>query len=227
MFNVKRNQIIVTVLVFMIAVAAYLNFTDSGMPLESVEVNSGAELTIEEIQQDPSILEQYATLEGEEITTLAPDSLEDATEQMVVIAKKDTNLVADNGMIIAEVSDDTSYFVEEKMLREQSRAAQVEKLTEYVANENLDKESKAKAAENLLAIQEKIEKESAAESLLRAKGFKDVFVRIDTNNVDVVVNKEKLTDAEIAQIEEIVYRKTGYSVGQIKITPLSLKTEIE
>ena len=112
------------------------------------------------------------------------------------------------------------------MLREQSRAEQIEKLNEYVADPNLDKDSKAKAAESLLNIQDRIEKEAGAESLLRAKGFKDVFVRMDKDTVDVVVNKDDaLTDEEIAQIEEIVQRKTGYSVGKIKISCLKVNNQ--
>jgi len=36
----------------------------------------------------------------------------------------------------------------------------------------------------------------------------------------VVVNKEALTDAEIAQIEDIVKRKTGMAADQIRISTL-------
>jgi stage III sporulation protein AH len=38
--------------------------------------------------------------------------------------------------------------------------------------------------------------------------------------VDVVVNKEALTDAEIAQIEDIIKRKTGMAENQIHISPM-------
>ncbi|MEG0578674.1 MAG: SpoIIIAH-like family protein, partial [Niameybacter sp.] len=142
----------------------------------------------------------------------------------VVIAKKDAS--QENVATVDSKNVDVSYFAEEKMLREQSRAKQIETLNEYVADPNLDKESKSKAANDLLTIQERIEKETGAESLLRAKGFKDVFVRMDADTVDVVVNKEEaLTDGEIAQIEEIVQRKTGYTVGQIKISCLKVNNQ--
>ncbi|MDF2594278.1 MAG: hypothetical protein K0R69_619, partial [Clostridia bacterium] len=157
--------------------------------------------------------------------TVAATHIEEPQSFAAIITKKnaliaDKNESGQENTVAVDKNLDVSYFVEEKMLREQSRAMQVEELTQYVANENLDKEAKSKAAENLLAIQERIEKESSAEALLRAKGFKEVYVRIDDNSVDVVVNKENLSESDIAQIEEIVNRKTGYSVGKIKITPL-------
>lgn len=238
MFTFKRNQIIITVLVFMIAIAAYLNTKDQEMGVQPnlVQDKGG---TQEVIAEEKDFFEGY-----DEIETLPPDMETDLSEAMntevsqkvesasenntpkvqkieAVITKKDSTLTGnDYAAAAVDKNMDVSYFVEEKMLREQNRALQIEELTQYVANENLDKEAKSKAAENLLAIQERIEKESSAEALLRAKGFREVYVRIDDNSVDVVINKENLTDSDIAQIEEIVNRKTGYSVGKIKITPL-------
>lgn len=269
MFTFKRNQIIITVLVFMIAIAAYLNTKDSGLGVKpnlvqetdksqeaileekdffegydenaslqglppdedtalSEEVNKVAEVG----QVDPNAAKANVE-EGNVVEVNATEAIEAQSAQTfeAIITRKDAiladgekqangDVLGQDNAVAVDKNMDVSYFVEEKMLREQSRALQVEELTQYVANDNLDKESKSKAAANLLAIQERIEKESSAEALLRAKGFKEVYVRIDDNSVDVVINKEKLTESDIAQIEEIVNRKTGYSVGKIKITPL-------
>ena len=44
-------------------------------------------------------------------------------------------------------------------------------------------------------------------------------LRIDDDTVDVGVDKEKLTDTEIAQIEDTIKRKTGLPADKIRITP--------
>ena len=62
------------------------------------------------------------------------------------------------------------------------------------------------------------EKETAAEILLEAKGFYDVVVSINENAVDVVVNASELTDAQRAQIEDIVKRKTEIAAENIIIS---------
>ena len=72
----------------------------------------------------------------------------------------------------------------------------------------------------MLEIQQRIERETAAEAMIEAKGFKEVYVRIDDDTVDVVVDRAELTDTEVAQIEDIVKRKTGYSNDKIRISPL-------
>lgn len=251
MFNVKRNQIIITVLVFMIAIAAYLNTQEpnGNTPMNLVDNTT---FNAENLPEEEDFFEPYDVISGQseevlsngvegnnevaqteigtgEETNLESNSVLPEEEQtggqsfQALITKKEavTSEVAANTNPDSNQITSDDYFIEEKLLRDQSRAQQVEKLTEYVANENLDQETKAKAAENLLEIQERIEKESGAEALLRAKGFKEVYVRIDDDGVDVVVSKSELTDSDIAQIEEIVNRKTGYSVGKIKITPLN------
>ena len=65
------------------------------------------------------------------------------------------------------------------------------------------------------------EKETAAEILLESKGFEDVVVSITDNTVDVVVSAAELTEAERAQIEDIVIRKTGIAPENIVISTLA------
>ena len=236
MFNLKRNQVIITVLVFMIAIAAYLNTQEMPNSFKTTEVAAENNNIPEEVDffegyneqltradenvQNPEIQNPVDLQAGTDTEEL---SLNDATEietiKATITKKSEESLPI--GEVEASKNLEVSYFAEEKLLREQSRAQQVEQLTEYVANENLDQDAKSKAAANLIEIQERIEKENSAEALLKAKGFSEVYVRIDEDTVDVVVNKAELTDSEIAQIEEIVNRKTGYSVGKINITPLN------
>ena len=66
------------------------------------------------------------------------------------------------------------------------------------------------------------EKENAAETLLKAKGFVDPVVSITDGKVDVVVNAASLSDQERAQIEDIVKRKTEIGADVIVITLLDV-----
>ena len=65
---------------------------------------------------------------------------------------------------------------------------------------------------------ETAEKENAAETLLGAKGFTGSVVRINGSTVDVVVGKTELTNAQRAQIEDIVKRKTEADAADVVIT---------
>ena len=114
----------------------------------------------------------------------------------------------------------SAYFAEAKLNREQSRAKEKDILTEMLNNENITEEQKAKCTESMLLLQERMEKESAAEAMIQSKGFKQAYVRMDNETVDVVVDAVKLTDKDVAQIEDIVQRKTGMSADKIRINTL-------
>ena len=66
------------------------------------------------------------------------------------------------------------------------------------------------------------EKENAAELMLQAKGFQNAVVSINDGNADVVVDANGLTEQQIAQIEDIVRRKTGIEADKIVITPVKV-----
>lgn len=232
MFVIKRNQVIVTALVVMIAVAGYLNFTESDVS-QSGESTKTAMLLNEEG-------DSYAALNDDgSISTLADNEPEDENLDVAnavidpitaeVASNSETN--ADGTAVFVNAESDTSvtastqptgeaFFVQAKLDREQARAKQKDMLTEMINNTNIEGEQKAACADNMLEIQKRIEKETAAEAMIESKGFKEAYVRIDDETVDVVVDKEKLTDAEIAQIEDIVKRKTGFPQDKIRISPL-------
>ena len=62
------------------------------------------------------------------------------------------------------------------------------------------------------------EMELGAEILLEAKGFEGAVVSISNDSVDVVVNAIELSDAQRAQIEDIVKRKAGVPAENIIIS---------
>jgi len=205
MFKLKRNQVIITALVVMIAVAGYLNYADSGVYIpEGFAYNP-----------DGSISAIIADLADAEIV---PADMIIAPPAPMADADAD-NIEAT--FVSATVQDDSTFFVHARLEREQARARQREMLFELINNENLTQDVRAESANEMLTMQRRIEKESAAEALIESRGFDEVFVRIGDNYVDVIVNKSSLTDSELAQIEDVVRRKTGVESSQIRITPMN------
>ena len=70
----------------------------------------------------------------------------------------------------------------------------------------------------IVALAETAEIANATELLLEAKGFDGAVVSIVDNSVDVVVNASAVTDGQIAQIEDIVIRKTGMNAENIVVS---------
>ena len=218
MFTIKKNQVIISALVVMIAAAGYLNYIDSTGNVSEVMVTDEGDLALTE---DVAFTDEDVAIasESEETTANAAEGGKDEKGK-----KTDEAANPDAGeAVFVNSSNDSSYFVQAKLDREQSRSKQKDMLNEMLNNEKIDDEKKNEVTTATLQIQQRIEKETAAESMIKAKGFGDVYVRIDDDTVDVVVDKGELTDAEIAQIEDIVKRKTGVSADKIRITPLKGK----
>ena len=219
--SIKKNHVIITALVVMIAAAGYLNYIDStpGDVSEVMLTDEGdiAAVSDDEVavnDENPEILGE-AALEETTAKTEESGKAEKTEENTEEAASPDAGTA-----VFVNSSNDSSYFVQAKLDREQSRNKQKDMLNEMLNNENIDAEKKNEVTTAMLQIQQRIEKETAAESMIEAKGFNEVYVRIDDDTVDVVVDKAELTDAEIAQIEDIVKRKTGVSADKIRITPL-------
>lgn len=110
---------------------------------------------------------------------------------------------------------------EAKLTREQLRAQNKETLMEVINNENVAEEQKQNAINSITSLTDQAEREAAAELLLDAKGFEGSVVSITDGSVDVVINMAEITDAQRAQIEDIVKRKTDIAGENIVITPVS------
>ena len=200
----KKNQIIITALVVMVAIAGYMSITDKEqmtMSTRGTEENAQVSDISEEdivLDEDDSVSGSAATASNEKVS-----SKENAGEAVLV-----SNTVKGN------------YFEEAKLSREQTRAKNKETLTSLVNNKNASNAQKDKAMNEIVKMTEVNEKETATENLLAAKGFAEAVVTILSDSVDVVVNAEDLTEQQIAQIEDVVKRKTECSADKIVISPV-------
>ena len=219
MFAVKKNQVIITALVAMIAAAGYLNYIDSApQKANEVMLTDNSDIALVGDSNNVAVTDDNPEIAAAESTTSGSTSSEKNEEKTTNVNKAEADSDA-GAAVFVNSSTDTSYFVQAKLDREQSRAKQKDMLNEMLNNEKATSEQKNEATTAMLQIQKRIEKENAAEDMLKAKGFSEVYVRIDYDTVDVVVDKEKLTDTEIAQIEDTIKRKTGLPADKIRITP--------
>jgi stage III sporulation protein AH len=230
----------ITALAIMIAIAGYLQFAGTGLEEEYLTVEdddvytTGASVA----NSDDVIATDYTT---EELLDLSEEDLLNAS--LTDIDSLDSDLeelpaddyleegmeVADNGgtspdegeipgEAVFTSASGTAVLSEAKLLKEQTRAKNKETLLEIINSTGLTDVQKQEAVDSMVEMTEIAEKESAAEILLEAKGFSDVVVSINGDEVDVVVNASVLDDAMRAQIEDIVKRKTDIDPENIIIS---------
>ena len=228
---IKKNQMMITALAIMIAVAGYLNFAGTKVTDEDLMSVSG-EMGATGLTQEDAEAEYAALLDlSDEDMEQAAGDIEslDSDVTMAVNGGVDEELaeaLAEEQMedVPGEAvftSGNVSEMSGAKLQKEQTRAQNKETLLEIINNANISDTQKQEAVNSMITMTDIAEKETAAEILLEAKGFSDAVVSIDGDSVDVVVNTAELTEAQRAQIEDIVIRKTGVSADSIIISTVN------
>jgi stage III sporulation protein AH len=236
----KKNQVIITALAIMIAVAGYLSFSDVDFGMKEASTETADNNILEDIESldydvsdETALIEENAQStttqvspaespagqEGEETvenTQTPEETPEDA--QTDAQAQEDINTDTPGEAVL---TGSTGFAAQAKISREQVRSQNKANLMEIIDNPDISEEQKQEAVTSMVTLSEIAEKESAAESLLESKGFVDVVVNLTGDSADVVVPDNQLDDTSRAQIEDVVKRKAEVAAENIVITPLS------
>lgn len=209
---IKKNQLMITALAIMLAIAGYLQFAGENLEDEYLAVDN----TVVENISDELSYQEIASLDSE-VDIILDDYLED--DMLTVELQPDEGEIP--GEAVFTSSNGVAVLSEAKLLKEQVRAKNKESLLEIINSNGLSDTQKQSAVNAMVEMTEIAEMEVAAEVLLQAKGFTDVVVSINGDAVDVVVNMPELTEAQLAQIEDIVKRKTEMGAEQIIISTVA------
>lgn len=241
----RKNQVIITALAIMIAVAGYLNFTNDKVDQDVVsnDLYSDVEDVMETSGDDT-----YDLTDEDVLLDLSEEDIQQAEETKEEASKEDAIDVTDSGelkateetketadtkdaedtpgeAVLASTTISPSYFSSVKIEREQLRSKSKETYMEIVNSDKVSEEQKQAAIDGVLELTSIADKENAAEILLGAQGYEDVVVSIIEGKVNVVVNNEGLTEQQIAQIEDATKSTTGVKADKIVIKPVVVKAE--
>lgn len=264
---VKKNQVMITALAIMIAVAGYLNFAGSKIGKEDFISTDGNDSALSyEISDEDNMLaismkedgndtvSDYKNNDNSDIVSLDSDDVsaeenylkDENLSDSKAVNSNSVSAVGSHGVFsdsseqkFAEVSENDDFEIpgeavftsasgladigttslsSAKFAKEQSRAQSKEALQELIDNDTLSEDAKKEAVASMIALTEASQKEADAQMLLEAKGFEQTVVSMSEGYVDVMINAESLTDAQTAQIIDIVQRKTGVASENVIIT---------
>jgi len=236
----KRNQIMITALALMIAIAGYLNFAGNQMEDELAvadvtgtedEITALLDLSEEDIASDIISLDSDAeTVENylDDTLTLS-DTISDVTIDTASAALEDEDILGSEDILDGTMPGEAVYTSTQavsslagvKLIKEQTRAKNKETLLEIINSTSLSESQKQDAVNGMMELTQIAEKEMAAEILLEAKGFEGAVVSVNGDMVDVVVCTDSLDDVKLAQIEDIIVRKTGMDPANIIISSMT------
>ena len=236
MHSVKKNQIVVVLLVVMIVVAGYLNYrtgdempqayndedvTAEGVLLPEEMDGSGDTNGFASIEEITESVEEGETAEIGETDEIGDAASAQTQAQLGLEEEREARqpgeaIMVESNAVVPE------YFAQAKVERENARAKSQDILYELMAKEDTPEEEKSQAAQKILELQKRIENEAAAEAMIKAKGFDEVYVRIYDECVDVIVDRQEISQQEAAQIQDILTRITGLGADKIRVSLLKI-----
>lgn len=198
--KVKKNQLIIVALAVMIAAAGYLNYTGRLFG-----------------ENAKGTKEAKADLTNQELLDISQEDTEAGSEE---IESNDSETEGTPGEAVLTNGSAQTTVAQAKVTREQVRAQNKETLQSIIDNTELSEEEKSDAVAQMVELTKQSETEMEIETLMATKGFSEAVVSLGEDSADVVVNAEELTDANRAQIEDIVTRKSDVKPEKIVITPI-------
>lgn len=213
----KRNQLIITALAALLAVAGYLNYTEKNLQNDTRQAaaESGQNTVKQDSEQNTAEdnVNTEGTGEGEEVADTQD------------IASNDVEMDGTPGeAIFVNAAGTVDFIVEAKLAKEYARVSAKESLQLVLDNQNLTSEEKQIAVDKIVELTEVSEREMAAENLIMAKGYSDVAVTMTDGYVDVIIVADDLEATERAQIEDIVKRKLQVEADKITINAIEVKS---
>lgn len=126
------------------------------------------------------------------------------------------NTIETNGETAEE--NQTEFFLESKMKRNNTYSENLEIYEDILANNNISNDQKTIAQNEISTIVNEKKSIDSAESLIKIKGFEDVVIFKNNNGISVIVKSDVLKPEQVAQIQNIVEKEFEVEGKNITIT---------
>ncbi len=244
----RKNQIVLLTLALMLVTAGYMNYNNSNNELNIslaelgdaqlvssnvADSNATANTNAGDTNKENNTNEEKTTntnSEGNAVETNNSEEAETNNNEANGIAEANSNgnvntttetnsNGGENSSSNVEVNSNQDYYTQTRLERQTMYSQMLEAYQKILENEKIPTDQKTVASNEIKNINDRINAISIAENLIKTKGFEDVILLINDNNINVVVKqKDKLSDEQVAQITNIVSRELKAEIGDIHIT---------
>lgn len=216
MKTIKRNAVIVTVMLFICA-AVYLNWSYNNKVEEAGKVGGDSQQALGDKSDGNAPSDEPSdapTQSGAE--TLG--NITDEGDAGLYYTVQDTQ---GDGGTDAAAGKYGEYFAQVRLERSEARDRASATLTTVAGSDGASPETVDMALKAMAELAQRAVEETEIENLIRAKGFIDCVVYISDQGVKVTVAKEGgLTEASAAQITEVVVSETGITPDKLTVTEI-------
>lgn len=236
---IKKNQIVVFVVALMLIVAGYLNFSGDStinnlIPTstladskEMASIGDAKLVSANIVEENNEKIENSENEEMLEDNPEQPSNVQSNTNNVENIANttpstgetiETEEAISTNGVTTENNYDTENYFTQSRLDRDTMYSQTLDTYQKIINNENISEDQKSIAQEEISKINKEKNSIMIAENLIKVKGFEDLIIFVNGENVSIIVKADKLEEKDIAQIQNIITRELGASIENINIS---------
>ena len=191
-----KRQLVIAALVASLGAAVYLNWQFTG-------VSSAVETGSEESSDSALGKTTYVNTEPESVSVVQESGSDKKAGEKTGTDKE---------------KKDDGVFSEERAKRLQSNAEAIEAINEAAESVSSSEEAKKQAEADAAQLARIIKIQGDLESLIRLRGFDDVFVSINSGSCTVNVSGGEASEENLLIIRDLVNRHSGIGFDKITVT---------
>lgn len=208
----KKNQVIIYVIVLMLMTVAYLNYTTQ---TEEQSVETSMQMEARDDSNTSNIGDATLVSSNDVSTDNETDNdISNTNSTNIVENEITTNTTQTNS--IATSTDD--YFTKSKLERDTMYSQMLETYENVLNSTNSLETQKQSATDEIKKINDTKNSIMICENLIQTKGFENNVIFVNGDSISVVIRSDEMTQEEVAQVQNIISREMKAEIENIHIS---------
>ena len=216
----KKNQVIIYVIVLMLMAVAYLNYT----------TQTGEQAVEASMQMEARDDTNTSNIGDATLVSSNDISVDNNTENT-------TNSITENAIDTNSVTNETSnevnqnttqtnagtvstddYFTKSKLERDTMYSQMLESYENVLNSSNSLETQKQSATDEIKKINDTKNSIMICENLIQTKGFENSIIFVNGDSISVILKSDEMTQEEVAQVQNIISREMNAEIENIHIS---------
>lgn len=215
----KKNQIIIYVIAIMLMFAGYLNYMpkngDESIQT-SLDIEAKDDSKLADIGDATLVSSNDIVTDNSNKINLSNSANNELSKEVI---KKDEE---NNNETTEETSgssiDNNEYFTKSKLERDNMYSQMIETYEKILNSNNSLETQKQTATTEISKINQTKNSIMICENLIKTKGFENVVIFVNGDNVSIIIGTKELNQEEVAQIQNIISRELKVNIENIHIS---------
>lgn len=214
----KKNQVIVYVIVLMLMTAGYLNYTTNTEKQASIETAMQIEANDDRQLAD---IGDATLVNSNEVVTKTEENMQNIVDTEIVKEKEEKEEVLEEEEKAMETGVNSSktddYFTKSKLERDTMYSQMIGTYEKVLNSTNAMETQKQSATQEIQKLNDTKNSIMICENLIRTKGFENNVVFVNGSSVSIIVGAIEIKPEEVAQIQNIIAREMKVEIENIHI----------